>query len=161
MKRFFLSGISLLGLALGMTGVLWITHTDRVSAHCQVPCGIYDDSARIARLHEDATTIAKAIKQINELTGKHDAQSFNQATRWVSTKENHASHIIEVVSEYFLTQKVKPVSPRGNGYEAYLKSLADHHAVMVAAMKTKQKTDAATADTLHHAIDALAAHYRK
>jgi nickel superoxide dismutase len=128
-------------------------------AHCQVPCGIYDDHARIARLKEDTTTIAKAIDQINALAGQHEAKSLNQATRWIVTKEAHASHIIEVVSQYFLTQKVKPVAADAEGYEAYLKKLADHHAVMVAAMKTKQDANAATVTALNQAIDALAGHY--
>ena len=160
MKRYSLAGVSLVVLVIGVVGVLWTTHADKAEAHCQVPCGIYDDPARIVRLHEDATTIAKAIAQINELAGKHDAQSLNQLTRWVTTKEAHASHIIAVVSEYFLTQKVKPVAAGADGYDDYLKKLADHHAVMVAAMKTKQKPEPATADALRHAIDALAKHYR-
>ncbi len=160
MKRYDLARVTGVGLAVLATICLWAAGAGRVGAHCQVPCGIYDDAVRIARLHEDATTIAKAITQINELAGKHDAQSLNQLTRWVTTKEAHASHIIEVVSEYFLTQKVKPVAAGADGYDPYLKKLADHHAVMVAAMKTKQKPEPATADALHHAIDALAKHYK-
>lgn len=161
MKRSSMAGVSLVGLTLGLTAVCWMSSSQKVSAHCQVPCGIYDDAARIARLHEDATTIAKAIKLINELAGKHDAQSLNQITRWITTKEHHASHVIQVVSEYFLTQKVKPVTPGADGYDSYLKRLADHHAVMVAAMKTKQKADPGVAKALHDAIDTLASHYRK
>lgn len=160
MKRYVATGASLLGLMLGTTAVLWTVRAEKVGAHCQVPCGIYDDKARIAGLYEDTTTITKAIKQIRELAGKHDAQSLNQIIRWITTKEAHASHIIEVISEYFLTQKVKPVAPGTDGYEAYLKKLADHHTVMVAAMKTKQKADPAAADALHHTLDALAKHYR-
>ncbi len=30
-----------------------------VDAHCQVPCGIYDDDGRIKTLREDAATIHK------------------------------------------------------------------------------------------------------
>lgn len=161
MKRILPAGISLLTLALATTMVLWTAYVGPVGAHCQVPCGIYDDSARIARLHEDSATIAKAIGQINELAGKRDAQSLNQATRWITTKETHAAHIIAVVSEYFLTQKVKPVAPGNEGYKEYLKTLADHHAVMVAAMRTKQKADPAMGDALRRAIDALASLYRK
>jgi hypothetical protein len=130
-------------------------------AHCQVPCGIYDDPMRIAMLHEDTTTIGKAVAQIKELAGKHDALAFNQAARWVTTKEDHATHIIDVVSEYFLTQKVKPVASGAEGHEAYVKSLADHHAVMVAAMKTKQTVDESDVQALHKAIDAMAVHYTK
>lgn len=150
------TGLSLIILT---TGVLWIGHTQRAEAHCQVPCGIYDDAARIKQLQEDATTIDKAVAQIQELSAKHDVLSMNQAVRWINTKETHATHIIDVVSEYFLTQKVKPVASGAEGYEMYLKSLADHHAVMVAAMKTKQTVDAAAVKTLNDAIDALAHHY--
>jgi nickel superoxide dismutase len=138
---------------------LLIGDQTKASAHCQVPCGIYDDAARIKHLREDATTIAKAITNINELAGKDDAKAFNQAARWVATKEDHASHIIETVALYFLTQKVKPVEPGADRYEAYLKSLAHHHAVMVAAMKTKQLADPQTVAVSNDVIDELAAHY--
>ncbi|MFQ5415332.1 MAG: superoxide dismutase [Ni] [Phycisphaerae bacterium] len=161
MQRGFLAGVSVFAIALGATAVLWISHARKVEAHCQVPCGIYDDPARIARLKEDAATIAKATDQIGQLAGQHDAQAFNQAARWVSTKETHATHIIDVVSEYFLTQKVKTVAPGADGYDAYLKKLADHHAVMVAAMKTKQNVSASHVHTLQHAIDTLGAYYKK
>jgi hypothetical protein len=124
-------------------------------SHCQVPCGIYDNPARIAALKEDAATIAKAIAQIAELSGKHDAQAFNQAARWTATKEAHASHIIQTVSEYFLTQVVKPVAAGADERAAYLETLAACHAVMVAAMKTKQQCDPAAAAALDKAIAAL------
>ena len=32
--------------------------------HCQVPCGIFNDPARVAQLKEDATTIRKAMVQV-------------------------------------------------------------------------------------------------
>jgi len=130
-----------------------------VLAHCQVPCGIYDDEGRIQQLLEDTLTIEKATKSIAELAGKSDALSANQLTRWVMTKDQHASHIITTVSEYFLTQKVKPVAAGSDGYDAYLTHLADHHAVMVAAMRTKQKVDPAAVEELRAAIQALAKHY--
>ena len=128
-------------------------------AHCQVPCGIYDDPARIAEMKEDAATIAKAITSLSELAGKADAQSWNQAIRWTTTKEDHASNIITIVSEYFLTQKVKPVAAGADGYDAYLASLADHHAVMRAAMVTKQTPTAESVAALNAAIERLAGHY--
>ncbi len=130
------------------------------AAHCQVPCGIYDDAARISRLKEDATTIAKAVTELKSLASKSDALSQNQFTRWVMTKEDHASNIISVVSEYFLTQKVKPKSKTDAEYADYLSSLAKHHAVMVAAMKTKQTVDQANVDALNAAIAELEKGYR-
>ena len=159
MKRFCCASFSVLGV-MTLSGILlWGTSPSSVQAHCQVPCGIYDDAARIARLHEDATTIGKAMAEMAKLAGGHDAQSLNQGARWVATKEAHASHVIQVVSEYFLTQKVKPVAAGADGYDAYLSKLADHHAVMVAAMKAKQNAAASYAEKLHAAIEAMAKHY--
>ena len=142
--------VSLLGL-LAIATVVALAPQSTLLAHCQMPCGIYDDAARIKHLQEDATTIGKAVDQIRRLAEKHDAESLNQSVRWINTKEEHASSIIEIVSDYFLTQKVKPVAPGAEGYDAYLKSLADHHAVMVAAMKTKQTVDPANVEALNKA----------
>ena len=128
-------------------------------AHCQVPCGIYDDAARVARLYEDAATIEKAMVQIADLAGKTDALSANQLARWVATKELHASNIITTVSEYFLAQRVKPVAGGAEGRDAYLASLADHHAVITAAMKTKQNVSVDFVAALRTALDAMGAHY--
>ena len=125
--------------------------------HCQVPCGIYDDAARIQALYEDATTIEKAMRLIDELAGKTDPQSLNQLTRWINTKDAHAANIISVVSEYFLTQKVKPAE--GKDRAAYLDTLADHHAVMRAAMVCKQTVDPQNVEKLRAAIGHLAEHY--
>ena len=69
-------------------------------AHCQVPCGIYDDALRIVQIKEDVTTIWKAMKQINNLSKNgSDAQSMNQMVRWITTKEEHAKHIQAIVSD--------------------------------------------------------------
>jgi hypothetical protein len=128
-------------------------------AHCQVPCGIYDDPARITQLREDAATIRKAIVNIAELSSKHDPEAFNQSSRWVATKEEHATHVIDVVSEYFLAQKVKEVAAGAEGRDTYLASLADHHLVIRAAMKTKQGVSLDSATALDAAIEALAKRY--
>ncbi len=124
-------------------------------AHCQVPCGIFDENARIKALYEDATTIDKAMKLMNELAGKKDAQSQQQFVRWTIAKEEHASRIMSVTSEYFLAQKLKPVAKGAEGYDAYLDKLALHHEVMIAAMKTKQTTDAAAVTRLRNAIHGI------
>ena len=82
MKRYMLTGSTIATLALAITVIAWLTQAPRAEAHCQVPCGIYDDPARIAQLLEDATTIEKAIAQLNELAGAHEAKGMNQAIRW-------------------------------------------------------------------------------
>lgn len=124
-----------------------------LNAHCQVPCGLYDDHARVRSMLEDAKTIEKAMDQINGLANKSDAQSQNQLTRWVMNKESHAQSIIETISDYFLTQRVKTSQ---DDYEARLKK---HHAVILAAMKVKQSVDSKNAKKLKRAISALGAYY--
>jgi nickel superoxide dismutase len=146
--------------SLLLASALSLTVVAGVAAHCQVPCGIYDDPARIAAMREDATTIEKAIAGITELSGKTDPQSMNQLIRWTTTKEDHASHIIDVVSEYFLTQKLKSVAAGAEGRDSYLAALADHHAVMRAAMKAKQNANADVVPELRATIDAMAGHWK-
>ena len=104
------------------------------NAHCQVPCGIFDDHMRVDGMLEDAETIAKAARLINELSGKTDPQSTQQLVRWVMNKESHAQKIIETISDYYLTQRVK------TDMDDYEDRLIKHHAVMIMAMKAKQQT---------------------
>ncbi|MEM8945249.1 MAG: superoxide dismutase [Ni] [Planctomycetota bacterium] len=117
-----------------------------LAAHCEVPCGIYDDGARFAELKEDQATIAKAIGQITELAGTHDATGHNQLARWVATKEAHATNTQHVIAQYFMTQKIKPDA------EHYVDKLTAAHGVLVAAMKCKQSADPAMAEALSAAI---------
>ncbi len=87
MRTNFWAGLSVTGLAILATCAVLTSGPKVTQAHCQVPCGIYDDAARIAGLREDATTIAKAINNIKKLSGSHDAEGFNQLVRWINTKE--------------------------------------------------------------------------
>lgn len=121
--------------------------------HCQVPCGIYDDANRVHQMLEDVSTITKAIHQIHELNDKPDVQSKQQLVRWVNNKEIHADKIIDTISNYFLTQRVKPDSVD------YLTRLSDHHKVIILSMKAKQKADASTAEDLKQAVEALSQYY--
>ncbi len=128
-------------------------------AHCEVPCGIYDDHARIDQMLDDSTTIGKAVTQILELTGKTDAQSLNQLTRWINTKEMHATKIQETIAQYFLNQRVKPARQGTQAWNDYIMRLVQHHAVMIAAMKTKQTVDPARVVQLRETIEAIAVYY--
>jgi len=122
-------------------------------AHCQIPCGIYDDYARLTAMLEDAATVEKSIKMMNELSGHTDVQSQNQMVRWVVNKETHAQQIIETISNYFLTQRVKP------SQKDYDERLEHHHAVILAAMKAKQTADMKSTKALKKSIDVLKAYY--
>ncbi len=138
-------------IAAVITAVFAVPHM--IQAHCQIPCGIYDDHARVLAMMEDAATVEKAIRLVGELSGKTDALSVNQAVRWVMNKEKHAQNIISTISDYFLTQRVKP------DQKDYGTRLARHHAVILAAMKAKQTADPSAAQDLKSAIEALAPYY--
>ena len=98
---------------------------------------------------EDQATIEKAGKLIAELSGKKDALSQNQLSRWVATKEAHAYNIQKVIAEYFLAQRssLRPRTTKNNWFGA--------HGVIVAAMKCKQNVDGDSSANLKKAILAL------
>ena len=122
-------------------------------AHCQIPCGIYDDHARVQQMLEDVATVEKSVKLILELAGKTDAQSQNQLVRWVMNKEEHAQRIISTISDYFLTQRVKPTATD------YAERLLNHHAVILAAMKAKQNAEISVVVDLKASVEKLQPYY--
>jgi len=123
-----------------------------VWAHCQVPCGIYNDPARLVLMEENVTTIEKSMKQIQELTTAKKA-NVNQAVRWVLNKEQHADELMDIVTYYFLTQRIKPADPSDKkAYAKYLHELTLLHGMMVHAMKAKQTTDVEHCNALRKLI---------
>ena len=103
-----------------------------IFAHCQIPCGIYSDAMQIIQIKEDLQTIEKSNIMIKELSGKSDPQSLNQINRWIYSKEEHAQNIQDIISQYFLTQRIKQSS---TNYENELITL---HQLLVSIMKCKQ-----------------------
>lgn len=132
MKR---AAMSVLGLvmAVGVAGPAF--------AHCEIPCGIYGDQMRIDMIEEHITTIEKSMNMIIELSAA-ETVNYNQLVRWVDNKEHHANEIQYIVTQYFMTQRVKPVTGDNEtalrGYQLQLELL---HRMLVTAMKTKQTTD--------------------
>ncbi len=118
-----ITGLTVLLLMAGYAG-----------AHCEIPCGIYDDEMRIQLVFEHITTIEKSMNQIIELE-KKDHQHSNQLIRWVMNKEEHADKLQEIVSQYFMTQRIKPSADK------YAEKLAVLHQMLISAMQCKQSTD--------------------
>lgn len=110
-------------------------------AHCEIPCGIFEDSVRTALIAEHITTIEKSMKMINELSANENPD-YNQLVRWIMNKEEHAKKIQDIVSQYFMHQRVKLTSPDNKEqYEKYIKLLTYLHELQVYSMKAKQSTD--------------------
>ena len=125
----------------------------RSPAHCQLPCGIYSDHVRVVLMLEDVETLQKAVAMLNELASKTDVQSKSQFARWVTNKETHAQNLIETISNYYLTQRVKP------DQEDYVERLKAHHAVIINAMKVKQNSEMKYVETLEESVKALLKYY--
>ncbi len=130
-------------------------------AHCEMPCGIYGDDLRFSMLDEDVTTIEKSMNKIVELSSD-PAANANQITRWVLNKEKHADHLSEIVTQYFMTQRIKlPDMADAKAVETYKGHLAMLHKMLVYAMKSKQTTDPANTTVLHDTIHEFKASYEQ
>ena len=128
-------------------------------AHCQIPCGIYGDATRFTLMLEHVTTIEKSMKQVDEL-GKDAAKNGNQLVRWVSNKETHADELTEIVTSYFMAQRVKPVAEDDKAaYAKYVREITLLHRMIVHAMKAKQTTDVTHCAELRELIAAFRKSY--
>ena len=144
--------------SLAVAAVAWMT-APKATAHCQIPCGIYGDETRFNLLMEHAVTIERSMVQIAALS-KDPTKNANQIARWVSNKEAHADEVAEIVTQYFLQQRVKaPKAKSGEEYDAYVKKLVLCHGILVSAMKCKQTTDLSNVESLRKATTDFKAAY--
>jgi nickel superoxide dismutase len=121
--------------------ILSLFISQKLYAHCQIPCGIYTDEMRFEMIKEDITTIEKSMNEIIKLS-KEGEKNYNQLVRWITNKDEHASKIQDVVNVYFLTQRISPVNKADQeAYTAYTYKLSLLHQLLFYAMKTKQTTD--------------------
>ena len=133
--------------------------TAPVRAHCEIPCGIYDDQARITLMKEHIATIEKSMDQITALSAEGE-KNYNQLVRWITNKEEHAGKFAEVVTQYFMTQRIKPASPADTaGYRQYQDQVTLLHQMLVSAMQCKQTTDRVHTARLRELVDRFAAAY--
>ena len=133
--------IRYLSLVMVLTLVGFASVPANLAAHCEIPCGIYDDQMRANMIAEHITTIEKSMKEIVALSGQSPV-NYNQLMRWVTNKENHADELQNIVSQYFMTQRIKPEDAE------YAKKLAVLHQMLISSMKCKQTTDLANVATL-------------
>jgi len=133
--------------------MLFAVSTAFVMAHCEIPCGIYGDKMRVEELREHFQTVEKSMRKVEELSAKKD-KNYNQLVRWVNNKELHANKIQEIVYQYFMNQRIKPVeSPKDKGWDKYVKQTTLLHKMLVQAMKCKQTTDKEHVEELRSLLD--------
>ncbi len=127
---------------IGLVSLALLAPAVPASAHCQIPCGIYDDELRVQLIEEHIGTVEKSMKQIVEL-GAAEKVNYNQLVRWVDNKEAHAQEIQDIVTAYFMAQRIKAPAEKGDedATREYLHKLSLLHSIQVHAMKAKQGTD--------------------
>lgn len=124
-------------------------------AHCQIPCGIYDDEMRFKMIEEDIATVEKSMLEITKLS-QAEVKDYNQIVRWVDNKEHHADKISDTVTYYFMAQRVKPAAGRDAKYE---REIALMHELVYYSMKAKQTTDTAYVDNMRKSLAEFKALY--
>jgi nickel superoxide dismutase len=123
-------------------------------AHCEIPCGIYDDQMRINLINEHIGTVEKSMNKIIGL-GKEEHHNSNQLVRWIMNKERHADEIQEIVTQYFMTQRIKLDTTN------YEKKLGLLHQMLIYSMKCKQTTDLTNVSKLKELVNDFNALYFK
>jgi nickel superoxide dismutase len=145
-------------LAIVSIALVFLTASKALS-HCQIPCGIYDDPARFSLLAEHITTIEKAMKAIIQLSAEENP-NYNQLVRWVQNKDRHADELSEIVTDYFLAQRVKPFAQEGaEARERYVGQVTSLHQMLVFSMKAKQTTDLENVEKLRALLEAFRTAY--
>jgi len=119
-------------------------------AHCEIPCGIYNDEARVNMMYEHIQTIEKSMKLILELSAA-EKPDYNQLVRWVNNKEEHANKLQAIATQYFMFQRVK-VSEDPAIKAKSMKQLELLHKICVYAMKAKQSTNMEMIKKLNDAV---------
>jgi nickel superoxide dismutase len=138
---------ALVGMATGLALTMALAPAP-AEAHCQIPCGIYGDEMRFQMLEEHITTIEKSMTLIGELSAD-PTKNANQLIRWVMNKDTHADEMAEIVTKYFLQQRLKLDDPQ---WAAKVKPC---HEILFYSMKAKQTTDQANVAKLRAAVEGL------
>ena len=140
-------------ISMILVAFLIVSVSGPLYSHCEIPCGIYGDQTRIKLIKEHITTVEKSMKQITELSADKD-KNFNQLVRWVDNKESHADKIQHIVTQYFMTQRIK-LADDGDAAKKvkYQKELGLLHKMLVYAMKAKQTTDLSYIEKMRNTIE--------
>jgi nickel superoxide dismutase len=129
-------------------------------SHCQIPCGIYDDPARLKLMDEHITTLEKSIGQMTELSGAdRTPANTNQLVRWIDNKDRHADELAEIITYYFMAQRIKSTEPGSPNYDKYLRELTLLHEMLVTSMQCKQTVDSANIAKLRTLLKDFAVSY--
>ncbi len=127
---------------------LFVITLSPLMAHCQIPCGIFEDNLRFDLMKEHFVTIEKSMKKIIELSSEKTID-YNNLVRWVMNKEQHVEELTHIITYYFMAQRIKVVETANPNFVLYTQQITVLHKLLVVAMKCKQSTDLSLIATLH------------
>lgn len=103
-------------------------------SHCQMPCGIYHDEMVYDQIDQYVETMYKGMTIITE-DRFNTSKDKNEFVRWVILKENSSNELANLLTTYFLQQKIKPDEEDTN------KRLISAHKLLFLLMQIKQNTN--------------------
>ncbi len=119
---------------------------DMASAHCQMPCGIYHDEMVFDEIDQYVETMYKAMGVLND-NHFETVKEKNEFIRWVGEKEKESCDTANLITKFFLQQKIKPGEPDT------AKKIESAHKMLFELMLIKQNTDKKFVDTFSEEWD--------
>jgi nickel superoxide dismutase len=107
-----------------------------LSAHCQMPCGIYHDDMIFDQIDQYVETMYKGMTMLTN-SKFETPKERTEFVRWVMTKDSSSNDVSELLTTYFLQQKIKPDE------EDTTKKLISAHKLLFLVVQIKQNTDRA------------------
>lgn len=128
-------------LSLGVAAFL--SCSGLLSAHCQMPCGIYHDDMVYDQIDQYVETMYKGITILTE-SKFSTVKDKNEFVRWVVQKENASNEAANLLLTYFIQQKIKP------GEDDTIKKLTSVHKLLFLLVQIKQNTDVQIVETFNN-----------
>jgi len=110
---------------------LCLVSVEKLEAHCQMPCGIYNDDMIYDYIDQYIKTMYKGVSVMNN-SKFSNPQERNEFIRWVIEKEKKSDEIAAMITQYFLQQKIK------GGEPDTAKRLASAHNLLCTLVTIKQ-----------------------
>lgn len=123
LKRLFFCGV-----------LITLCYQTHLSAHCQMPCGIYHDDMVFDQIDQYIETMVKGVSVLNE-NKFNNLQERNEFVRWIMQKENASNETADLITTFFLQQKIKP------GEEDTPKRVLSAHKLLFLLVQIKQTAD--------------------
>lgn len=105
-----------------------------LSAHCQLPCGVYHDDLVFDQIDQYIETMYKGVTVLTD-TKFSTVGERNETIRWVLQKDHASDEAAHTIMTYFLQQKIKP------GEADTEKKVISAHKLLFLLVKIKQNVD--------------------